>query len=163
MAWSQSRVMLPGWYGTGTAFEQWIGDDPARLAALSDLYRRWPFFQTVLSNLAQVMAKADMDIAAAYADLVPDAALRATVFGMICDEFGRTARMHAAITGTDELLADNPALAESIHNRFPYLEPLNQLQVELLRRRRAGDTSELAERGILLTMNGLATALRNSG
>ncbi|MGW4533281.1 phosphoenolpyruvate carboxylase [Nocardia sp. NPDC004340] len=163
MAWSQSRVMLPGWYGTGTAFEQWIGDDPARLATLSDLYRRWPFFNTVMSNLAQVMAKADMDIAARYADLVPDEALRDTVFRMICDEFTRTARMHAAITGADELLADNPALAESIHNRFPYLEPLNQLQVELLRRRRAGDTSELVERGILLTMNGLATALRNSG
>ncbi|MFE3752959.1 phosphoenolpyruvate carboxylase [Nocardia tengchongensis] len=163
MAWSQSRVMLPGWYGTGTAFEQWVGDDPERLATLSDLYRRWPFFNTVMSNLAQVMAKADMDIAARYADLVPDEALRDTVFRMICDEFARTARMHAAITGADELLTDNPALAESIHNRFPYLEPLNQLQVELLRRRRAGDTSELVERGILLTMNGLATALRNSG
>ncbi|WP_327145144.1 phosphoenolpyruvate carboxylase [Nocardia sp. NBC_01327] len=163
MAWSQSRVMLPGWYGTGTAFEQWIGDDPARLDALSDLYRRWPFFRTIMSNLAQVMAKADMDIAATYADLVPDKALRDTIFGMICEEFTRTVRMHAAITGTDELLADNPALAESIHNRFPYLEPLNQLQVDLLRRRRAGDDSELVERGILLTMNGLSTALRNSG
>ncbi|MEV6768580.1 phosphoenolpyruvate carboxylase [Nocardia sp. NPDC051030] len=163
MAWSQSRVMLPGWYGTGTAFAQWIGDDPTRLATLADLYRRWPFFQTVMSNLAQVMAKADMDIAASYAGLVPDETLRHTVFGMICDEFTRTARMHAAITGTEELLADNAALAESIHNRFPYLEPLNQLQVELLRRRRAGDDSELVERGILLTMNGLATALRNSG
>ncbi|MGX1805921.1 phosphoenolpyruvate carboxylase [Nocardia sp. NPDC055321] len=163
MAWSQSRVMLPGWYGTGTALEQWIGDDPARLATLTDLHRRWPFFRTVMSNLAQVMAKADMDIAAAYADLVPDETLRATVFGMIRDEFARTTAMHAAITGADDLLTDNPALAESIHNRFPYLEPLNQLQIDLLRRRRAGDTSELVERGILLTMNGLATALRNSG
>ncbi|WP_067813255.1 phosphoenolpyruvate carboxylase [Nocardia inohanensis] len=163
MAWSQSRVMLPGWYGTGSAFEEWIGDDPDRLATLADLYRRWPFFRTVMSNLAQVMAKADMDIASYYAELVPDEALRAKVFGMICAEFTRTARMYAAITGADELLADNPALAESIHNRFPYLEPINQLQVELLRRRRAGDDSELVERGILLTMNGLATALRNSG
>ncbi|MBF6488999.1 phosphoenolpyruvate carboxylase [Nocardia otitidiscaviarum] len=163
MAWSQSRVMLPGWYGTGSAFEQWIGDDPDRLATLSDLYQRWPFFRTVLSNLAQVMAKADMDIAATYAELVPDEALRDTVFGMIRDEYARTVRVHAAITGSDELLADNPALAESIRNRFPYLEPLNQMQVELLRRRRAGDDSELVERGILLTMNGLATALRNSG
>ncbi|SUA80140.1 Phosphoenolpyruvate carboxylase [Nocardia otitidiscaviarum] len=163
MAWSQSRVMLPGWYGTGSAFEQWIGDDPNRLATLSDLYRWWPFFRTVLSNLAQVMAKADMDIAATYAELVPDEALRDTVFGMIRDEYARTVRVHAAITGSDELLADNPALAESIRNRFPYLEPLNQMQVELLRRRRAGDDSELVERGILLTMNGLATALRNSG
>lgn len=163
MAWSQSRVMLPGWYGTGSAFEQWIGDDPTRLAALTDLYRRWPFFQTVLSNLAQVMAKADMDIAATYAELVPDESLRTTVYGMIRDEYTRTVAIHAAITGSDELLADNKALAESIRNRFPYLEPLNQMQVELLRRRRAGDDSELVERGILLTMNGLATALRNSG
>ncbi|MBF6176732.1 phosphoenolpyruvate carboxylase [Nocardia blacklockiae] len=163
MAWSQSRVMLPGWYGTGSAIEQWVGGDPQRLATLSDLYRRWPFFRTVLSNLAQVMAKADLDIAARYAELVEDTALRDTIFGMIRDEFDRTARMHAAITGSDQLLADNPALAESIRNRFPYLEPLNQMQVELLRRRRAGDDSELVERGILLTMNGLATALRNSG
>jgi len=163
MAWSQSRVMLPGWYGTGAALEQWAGGDPARLATLSDLYRRWPFFRTVMSNLAQVMAKADLDIAARYAELVPDETLRDTIFGMIREEFDRTVRMHAAITGGDHLLADNPALAESIRNRFPYLEPLNQMQVELLRRRRAGDDSELVARGILLTMNGLATALRNSG
>ncbi|WP_425303132.1 phosphoenolpyruvate carboxylase [Nocardia wallacei] len=163
MAWSQSRVMLPGWYGTGSAIEQWVADDPQRLATLSDLYRRWPFFRTVMSNLAQVMAKADLDIAARYAELVEDTTLRDTIFGMIRDEFDRTARMHAAVTGSDQLLADNPALAESIRNRFPYLEPLNQMQVELLRRRRAGDDSELVERVILLTMNGLATALRNSG
>ncbi|MBF6340482.1 phosphoenolpyruvate carboxylase [Nocardia abscessus] len=163
MSWSQARVMLPGWYGTGTALEEWIGGDPQRLATLADLYRRWPFFRTVLSNLAQVMAKSDLDIAARYAELVDDVALREQIFGMIRDEHARTARMHAAITGNDHLLADNPSLAESIHNRFPYLEPLNQMQVELLRRLRAGDDSELVKRGILLTMNGLATALRNSG
>ncbi|RMI30168.1 phosphoenolpyruvate carboxylase [Nocardia stercoris] len=163
MAWSQSRVMLPGWYGVGSAIEQWVGGDPDRLATLVDLHRRWPFFRTVMSNLAQVMAKADLDIAAVYADLVTDETLRDTIFGMIRAEFDRTAAVHAAVTGNDQLLADNPSLAESIRNRFPYLEPLNQLQVDLLRRRRAGDTSELVERGILLTMNGLATALRNSG
>ncbi|MEU7145658.1 phosphoenolpyruvate carboxylase [Nocardia sp. NPDC046473] len=163
MSWSQARVMLPGWYGTGTALEEWIGGDPERLATLTDLYRRWPFLRTVLSNLAQVMAKSDLDIAARYAELVEDAALREQIFGMIRDEHARTIRMHAAITGNDHLLADNPSLAESIHNRFPYLEPLNQMQVELLRRLRAGDDSELVKRGILLTMNGLATALRNSG
>ncbi|MFE7744289.1 phosphoenolpyruvate carboxylase [Nocardia sp. NPDC057455] len=163
MSWSQARVMLPGWYGTGSALEEWIGGDPQRLATLADLYRRWPFFRTVLSNLAQVMAKSDLDIAARYAELVDDAALREQIFGMIRDEHARTVRMHAAITGNDHLLADNPSLAESIHNRFPYLEPLNQMQVELLRRLRAGDDSELVKRGILLTMNGLATALRNSG
>ncbi|MBH0780289.1 phosphoenolpyruvate carboxylase [Nocardia bovistercoris] len=163
MSWSQARVMLPGWYGTGTALEEWIGGDADRLATLSRLYRTWPFLRTVLSNLAQVMAKSDLDIAARYADLVEDATLRDTIFGMITDEHARTVRVHAAITGNDHLLADNPSLAESIHNRFPYLEPLNQMQVELLRRLRAGDDSELVKRGILLTMNGLATALRNSG
>ncbi|MFI6166053.1 phosphoenolpyruvate carboxylase [Nocardia sp. NPDC051052] len=163
MSWSQARVMLPGWYGTGTALEEWIGGDPERLATLTDLYRRWPFLRTVLSNLAQVMAKSDLDIAARYAELVEDVALREQIFGMIRDEHARTIRMHAAITGNDHLLADNPSLAESIHNRFPYLEPLNQMQVALLRRLRAGDDSELVKRGILLTMNGLATALRNSG
>jgi len=163
MAWSQARVMLPGWYGTGAALEEWVGGDPGRLARLTDLYRRWPFFRTVLSNLAQVMAKSDLDIAARYAELVDDAALRDQIFGMIREEHARTLRMHAAITGHDQLLADNRSLAESIHNRFPYLEPLNQMQVELLRRLRSGDDSELVKRGILLTMNGLATALRNSG
>lgn len=163
MAWSQARVMLPGWYGTGTALEDWVGDDPRRLARLTDLYQRWPFFRTVLSNLAQVMAKSDLDIAARYADLVEDPALRAQIFGMIRDEHARTIRMYLAVTGHEELLSDNPSLAESIHNRFPYLEPLNQLQVDLLRRLRGGDDSELVKRGILLTMNGLATALRNSG
>ncbi|RJO69272.1 phosphoenolpyruvate carboxylase [Nocardia panacis] len=163
MAWSQARVMLPGWYGTGTALEEWVGDDPARLARLSQLYRRWPFFGTVLSNLAQVMAKSDLAIAARYAELVTDVGLRERIFGMIRDEHARTLRMHAAITGNARLLADNASLSESIHNRFPYLEPLNQMQVELLKRLRAGDDSELVKRGILLTMNGLATALRNSG
>ncbi|WP_330253979.1 phosphoenolpyruvate carboxylase [Nocardia sp. NBC_00565] len=163
MSWSQARVMLPGWYGTGAALEEWVGGDPRRLATLADLYQRWPFFRTVLSNLAQVMAKSDLDIAARYAELVDDVALREQIFGMIRDEHARTIRMHAAITGNDHLLADNPSLAESIHNRFPYLEPLNQMQVDLLRRLRAGDDSELVKRGILLTMNGLATALRNSG
>ncbi|TDP30697.1 phosphoenolpyruvate carboxylase [Nocardia ignorata] len=163
MAWSQARVMLPGWYGTGTALEDWVGDDPARLARLTDLYQRWPFLRTVLSNLAQVMAKSDLDIAARYADLVDDEHLRDTIFGMIREEHARTIRMYKAVTGHDELLSDNPSLAESIHNRFPYLEPLNQLQVDLLRRLRGGDDSELVKRGILLTMNGLATALRNSG
>lgn len=163
MAWSQARVMLPGWYGTGTALEEWVDGDPDRLAQLSDLYRRWPFFRTVLSNLAQVMAKSDLAIAARYAELVDDIDLRERIFGMIEREHARTVAIHAAITGNDHLLADNPSLAESIRNRFPYLEPLNQLQVELLRRLRAGDDSELVKRGILLTMNGLATALRNSG
>ncbi|MDF0528550.1 phosphoenolpyruvate carboxylase [Tsukamurella sp. 8F] len=163
MSWSLSRVMLPGFYGTGAAFEQWVGGDPERLEKLRDLYRRWPFFQTVLSNMAQVLSKSDLGLASRYADLVPDKTLRDKVFGMISTEHTRTIDMYFQITETDDLLADNPALKRSVFNRFPYLEPLNHLQVELLRRYRAGDADPQVQRGILLTMNGLATALRNSG
>ena len=163
LAWSQSRVMLPGWYGTGTAFEDWISEDESRLEVLQDLYRRWPFFSTVLSNMAQVLAKSDLGLAAHYSELVEDEDLRRRVFDKIADEHTRTIRMYKLITGQDDLLADNPSLARSVFNRFPYLEPLNHLQVELLRRYRSGDEDELVQRGILLTMSGLATALRNSG
>jgi phosphoenolpyruvate carboxylase len=163
LAWSQSRVMLPGWYGTGTAFEEWISEGDGRLEVLSDLYRKWPFFTSVLSNMAQVLAKSDMGLAAHYSELVDDESLRRRVFDKIVAEHDRTIRMHRLITGQDDLLADNPALARSVFNRFPYLEPLNHLQVELLRRYRSGDDDELVNRGILLTMSGLATALRNSG
>ena len=167
LAWSQSRVMLPGWYGTGSAFEQWIAAGPEseaeRVGILHELYERWPFFRSVLSNMAQVLAKSDLGLAARYAELVADEELRDRVFGKIVDEHRRTIAMHKLITGHEDLLADNPALARSVFNRFPYLEPLNHLQVELLRRYRSGDDDELVQRGILLTMNGLASALRNSG
>jgi phosphoenolpyruvate carboxylase len=163
LAWSQSRVMLPGWYGTGTAFADWIAEGDGRLEVLQDLYRRWPFFRAVLSNMAQVLAKADMGLAARYSELVRDETLRRRVFDKIVAEYRRTIEMHKLITGQDDLLADNPALARSVFNRFPYLEPLNHLQVELLRRYRSGDQDELVQRGILLTMSGLASALRNSG
>jgi phosphoenolpyruvate carboxylase len=163
LAWSQSRVMLPGWYGTGSAFEQWIAEGDGRLEVLHDLYQRWPFFRSVLSNMAQVLAKTDLGLAARYAELVADESLRRRVFDKIVEEHHRTITMHKLITGQDDLLADNPALARSVFNRFPYLEPLNHLQVELLRRYRSGDDDELVQRGILLTMNGLASALRNSG
>lgn len=163
LSWSQSRVMLPGWYGTGTAFESWIGDDPERLATLQRYHRSWPFFTSVLSNMAQVMAKSDLGVAQRYSQLVADDELRERVFGKIVEEHERTLRMLAAITGSADLLADNAALKRSVYNRFPYLKPLNLLQVELLKRYRDGDESREVRRGILLTMNGLATALRNSG
>jgi phosphoenolpyruvate carboxylase len=164
LAWSQSRVMLPGWYGTGSAVESWIADGgDGRVEQLRDLYQRWPFFQTVLSNMAQVLAKTDLGLAARYAELVKDESLRRRVFDKIAAEHQRSIKAHKLITGQNNLLADNPALARSVFNRFPYLEPLNHLQVELLRRYRSGDDDELVQRGILLTMNGLASALRNSG
>ncbi|AHK35882.1 phosphoenolpyruvate carboxylase [Rhodococcus opacus PD630] len=163
LAWTQCRVMLPGWYGTGSAVHTWIGGNPDRLATLQKLYQRWPFFRSVLSNMAQVLAKTDLGLAARYADLVRDPDLRGRVFGKITTEHERTVDAYLTITGHTSLLADNPALDRSVHNRFPYLEPLNTLQVELLQRFRAGEDTDQVRHGILLTMNGLATALRNSG
>jgi phosphoenolpyruvate carboxylase len=167
-SWSQARIMLPGWYGTGSALESWIegdsaGDSADRLARLQELHRIWPFLRTVLSNMGMVLAKTDLGLAARYAELVPDEDLRARVFDQITAEHERTCRMLLAVTGDDHLLADNPSLARSIRNRFPYLEPLHHLQVEMLRRRRAGEDDELTSRNIHLTINGIATALRNSG
>ncbi|SEP10178.1 phosphoenolpyruvate carboxylase [Trujillonella endophytica] len=162
-SWSQARIMLPGWYGTGSALESWIGGDEGRLDRLRELHRRWPFLRSVLSNMGMVLAKTDLGLAARYAGLVPDEELRARVFDQITAEHERTCRMLLAVTGDDALLADNPSLARSIRNRFPYLEPLHHLQVEMLRRRREGDDDELVRRNIQLTINGIATALRNSG
>ncbi|TYP86165.1 phosphoenolpyruvate carboxylase [Blastococcus xanthinilyticus] len=166
-SWSQTRIMLPGWYGTGSALESWVGGSQERLETLRELHRRWPFFRTVLSNMGMVLAKTDLGLAARYAELVPDEELRARVFDRIREEHERTCRMTLAITGDDDLLADNPSLARSIRNRFPYLEPLHHLQVEMLRRRRSGesgaDPDDLTSRNIQLTINGIATALRNSG
>ncbi|WP_299956142.1 phosphoenolpyruvate carboxylase [uncultured Modestobacter sp.] len=162
-SWSQARIMLPGWYGTGTALESWVGGDAGRLAQLQDLHRRWPFFRSVLSNMGMVLAKTDLELGARYAELVSDPELRERVFGQITAEHERSVRMLLAVTGDDHLLADNPSLARSIRNRFPYLEPLHHLQVEMLRRRRGGDDDELVRRCIQLSVNGVATALRNSG
>ncbi|RBY86197.1 phosphoenolpyruvate carboxylase [Blastococcus sp. TF02A-26] len=162
-SWSQARIMLPGWYGTGSALESYVAGDDAKLQRLRDLHERWPFLRTVLSNMGMVLAKTDLGLAARYAGLVPDEELRARVFDQITAEHDRTCRMLLAVTGDDELLTDNPSLARSIRNRFPYLEPLHHLQVEMLRRRRDGDDDELVRRNIQLTINGIATALRNSG
>ena len=126
------------------------------------MHRAWPFWQTVLSNLDMVLAKTDLAIASRYAELVPDGKLRAETFARISQEWHRARKWLAAITGREELLADNPTLARSIRNRFPYLDPLNHLQVELLRRYRAGHDEGLL-RTIHLTINGVAAGLRNSG
>jgi phosphoenolpyruvate carboxylase len=158
-SWSQSRLMLPGWYGFGAAAESWKGN----IEELREMYRTWPFFRSVLSNLDMVLAKTDLAIASRYAGLVPDARLRANVFGRIDAEWHRARHWLAAITGKSELLADNPTLARSIRNRFPYLDPLNHLQVELLRRHRADGGDERLLRAIHLTINGVAAGLRNSG
>ena len=162
-SWGQCRLMLPGWYGFGTAVEAWLAQDPGRLPLLTQMHATWPFFRSLLSNMAMVLAKTDLAIASRYAELVPDAGVREPIFARIASEHGRSVRAFFAITGRSELLADNPALARSIRNRFPYLDPLNHVQVELLRRYRAGQTDERTKRAIHLTINGLAAGLRNSG
>ena len=161
-SWSQCRVMLPGWFGFGSAVAQWraAGGSPEELRAM---YRSWPFFRGMLSNLEMVLAKTDLGIAARYAELVPDAAIRAAIFPRIAAEWETTRAQVLAITGGGDFLADNPVLARSIRNRSPYLDALSHMQVELLRRYRAGDTHEKTIRAIHLTINGVSAALRNSG
>ncbi len=166
-SWSQCRLSLPGWYGFGTAVETWLDAVPgaraSRLTRLQAMHARWPFFRSMLSNMSMVLAKTDLTIASRYADLVPDAAVRAAIYPRLAAEHERTVRFVLAVSGQQTLLDDNPTLARSIRNRFPYLDPLNHLQVELLRRYRAGQSDERTRRGIHLTINGLAAGLRNSG
>ena len=162
-SWSQCRLMLPGWYGFGSAIEQWMKDERGAPGELREMAQEWPFFRSLLSNLDMVLAKTDLAIASRYAELVPDAQLRARVYGRIAAEWQLSRKWLFELTGRSEFLADNPTLARSIRNRFPYLDPLNHLQVELLRRYRAGDTDERTKRAIHLTINGVASGLRNSG
>jgi phosphoenolpyruvate carboxylase len=162
-SWAQCRLLIPGWYGFGSAVEALVGSDPAALDRLKDMYEHWPFFRSVLSNMDMVLAKTDISIASRYAELLPDAALREPIFGRIRAELAKSIHYVLAITRQPSLLANNPALARSIRDRLPYLDPLNHAQVELLRRHRAGQTDELLQRGIHLTINGLAAGLRNSG
>ena len=161
--WSQCRINLPGWYGAGSAFEAFASDD-ARTGLLHEMHETWPFFQAMLNNMGMVLAKTDLEIGRRYAEaLVVDPDLRDDVFGLIEREHTLARAWHARLTGSDDPLVDNPALARSIRNRFPYLDPLHVMQVELLRRYRAGDHDERVERGIQLTLNTIATGLRNSG
>jgi len=162
-SWSQSRAMIPGWYGFGAAVSEWLESRKGTLAELREMHSRWPFFRAMLSNLDMVLAKTDLGIAGRYAELVDDRMLRKSVFQYIESEWHAARKQLCAITGAAELLSDNPTLARSIRNRFAYLDPLNHIQVELLRRYRGGDQDERTVRAIHLTINGIAAALRNSG
>ncbi len=168
-AWAQCRLMLPGWYGVGTALQQYLAETPDGLPVLQRMAREWPVFRTLLSNIDMVLAKSDLGVASRYAELVQDADLRQRIFGTLSAEWHRTREALLQITGTTELLADNPLLRRSIANRFPYMDPLNHLQIELLRRYReapgehAGPEDEGLRRGIHITINGIAAGLRNSG
>ncbi len=163
-SWGQSRVTLPGWYGFGSAIEAVVADDPgATWEMLRTMNAEWPFFRTLVSNMDMVLAKADLGVARRYADLVPDRDLAETIFAAIDAEWHRTVKALAAITGSNDRLADNPTLARSIAHRFAYIAPLNHLQVELLGRWRRGQVEEKTQRGILITINGIAAGLRNTG
>ncbi len=171
-SWGQCRLLLPGWFGFGSAVQRWLDEagsakaKAARLATLKRMHKQWPFFANLLSNMDMVLSKADLNVASRYAQLCDDRKLRNAVFSRISAEFTLTGQMLAAITGQSERLADNPLLARSIKNRFPYLDPLNHLQVELLKRFRsgkAGSNDARVRRGIHLSINGIAAGLRNSG
>jgi phosphoenolpyruvate carboxylase len=158
-SWSQSRTMLPGWYGFGSA----VRDAGVPIEALAELHETWPFFSSALANMEMVLAKGDMAIAGRYAGLVEDRALADSVFGQIKAEWERTNEALLAITGQSALLDKNPDLAAAIRSRLPYIDPLNHLQIELIRRRRRGDSDEAVQEGIHLTINGVAAGLRNTG
>jgi phosphoenolpyruvate carboxylase len=169
-SWGQCRLLLPGWYGFGSAVSGWLddGDREQKLELLRAMYREWPFFATLLSNMDMVLAKTDLPIASRYAGLVADVALRERIFKRIAGEHATTIRCLQEITGADERLASNPLLARSIQNRFAYLDPLNHLQVELIIRHRAlsrepDRIDPRVHRGIHLTINGVAAGLRNTG
>jgi phosphoenolpyruvate carboxylase len=163
-SWAQCRLMLPGWYGFGSAVETWIEQHPDKgMAFLKELYREWPFFRTLLSNMDMVLAKSSIAIASRYAELVPDTTLRETIFGRIRREWHTSIETLLDIMGQQRLLQGNPLLERSIRNRFPYLDPLNHVQVELLKEHRAQNPDEQVLRGIQLTINGISAGLRNSG
>jgi phosphoenolpyruvate carboxylase len=163
-SWSQCRVMLPGWYGFGSAVQAFLARHPQDgLALLQRMHREWSFFATLLSNMDMVLAKSDLAIASRYADLVKDVALREAIFGRIRAEHQATVEALLQITGQRELLEANPLLKRSIRNRFPYLDPLNHVQVELLRRHREHGDDPRIRNGIHISINGIAAGLRNSG
>jgi phosphoenolpyruvate carboxylase len=166
-SWGQCRLTLPGWYGFGTAVQQFLDDDAharaERTALLQKMYRQWPFFRALLSNMDMVLAKSDLALAARYAELVTDTRLRKRIFPAIAAEWQRTVEAIQLVTGEKQRLASNPALQRSLRHRFPYIDPLHHLQVELVRRYREGTADEGARQGIHLSINGIAAGLRNTG
>lgn len=173
-SWGQCRLLFPGWYGFGSAISSWLHDDAdaqeqkKRIALLRAMFKEWPFFATLLSNMDMVLAKTDLAVASRYAELVTDRKLRNSIFKRITDEHTRTTECLTLITGSKERLTANPLLARSIKNRFAYLDPLNHLQVELIKRHRSANADgrkldERVRRGIHLSINGIAAGLRNTG
>ena len=163
-SWGLNRTLLPGWLGFGSAVQQFIArEGEAGLAQLQAMYKNWAFFRGLMSNMDMVLSKTDMGIAASYSELVEDIEMRDRIFGAINSEWESTVEMLFKVTGNTSLLQDNPDFARSLLTRTPYIDPLNHLQVALLQKHRAGDNDELVKRAIHLTINGIATGLRNSG
>ena len=170
-SWGQCRVALPGWFGFGSAIESFLNASPKdkkeRLALLQRMHKQWPFFRTLLSNMDMVLAKSDLALATRYVELVEDKRLGRKIFAAIQAEWQRTNDALSLITGEKQRLASNPSLARSIEHRFPYLDPLNHLQVELMRRYRkqkeSGQVNDRVQTGIHISINGVAAGLRNTG
>ncbi|AGG34146.1 Phosphoenolpyruvate carboxylase [beta proteobacterium CB] len=167
-SWGQCRLTLPGWYGFGSAVQEFLNqpkaaDKKVALGLLQKMYKEWPFFRTLLSNMDMALAKSDLALASRYSELVPDVKLRKKIFSAIEAEWNKTVDALNLVTGEKMRLAKNPALARSIRNRFPYIDPLHHLQLELVRRYRAGKHDERVQRGIHIAINGIAAGLRNTG
>jgi phosphoenolpyruvate carboxylase len=160
-SWTQARILLPGWYGLGTALAR--GCDTYGLDLLQEMERDWPFFAALLSNAELAMAKADLRIAERYVELVEPRELRDRIWERIRTEFELTRDMLLAITGQQALLDRDPVLQRSVARRNPYVDPLSFIQIELLRRFRRDGSSETYLRPVLLTVNGIAGALKNTG
>jgi len=160
--WMQSRHAVPAWFGVGHALERFVLEDSANESLLCEMMRSFPLFSDLIRNVELAMSKADLTIARLYAGLVPDVALRERVWGMLAEEFERTRRMVLKVTDQGELLKGNPVLARSIRLRNPYVDPMSLVQVELLRRKRAGNTDGV-DYALGATINGIAAGLHNTG
>ena len=161
-SWSQNRIMLPGWYGVGSSFKRFIDQAPGNLEQLQKMYESWPFFRSLLSNVDMVLSKSNMNIAFEYAKMVEDDDVR-DVFNIILDEWQLTKNVILQIENQEELLAELPSLKASLDYRLPYFNVLNYIQIELINRLRKGELSADQESLIHITINGIATGLRNSG
>jgi phosphoenolpyruvate carboxylase len=167
-SWGQCRILLPGWYGFGSGVAGWLGEVPARqrrsrLTLLATMARAWPIFRTLLSNMEMVLAKSDLAIGGRYAQLAADRRRGRAIMATIRAEWQLSTRHLLAILGQRALLDGNPELQQALRHRLPYIDPLNHLQVELIKRHRGGETDERIKRGIHLTINGISAGLRNTG
>lgn len=166
-AWTQSRYLLPAWYAAGTAFESYVKGDAQRLETLRTMYREYSFFSTLVDNLQMALGKADLIIARQYAAMIEDDTIKERIFTQIEEEYAKTKEMILTITGQEDILDNVPVIQESIRLRNPYVDPLSYMQVQLLTELRSlralnEDDTELL-REVLLTINGIAAGLRNTG